>query len=67
MVWAALPPVPTPMTARPSASSSRLAMALAVTETCPLGGAEPDAPDDEGAGPYSSRLRKWASVVQTVS
>ena len=75
MVWAALPPVPTPTTTRPGASSSRLAAALAVTEMCRVCGTVMPGPrrmrDVASAQAVrvtqSSRQTRWVSVIQAVS
>jgi len=75
MVWAALPPVPTPTTARPGISSSRLAMALAVTEMCRVWGTVIPGPSRTREVPsaqavrvtQSSRHTRWVSVIHTVS
>ena len=75
IVWAALPPVPTPSTTRPSASSARLATALAVTEMCRVCGTAIPGPSRMREVPraqavsvtHSSRHTRWVSVIQTVS
>ena len=75
MVCAALPPVPTPTTTRPSAMSSSVAAALAVTEMCRVCGTVMPGPRrtrDVAAAhapsvTQSSRHTRCVSVIHTVS
>ena len=75
MVWAALPPVPTPTTTRPSARSSSVAAALAVTEMWRVCGTVMPGPRrmrevataQAVSVTHSSRHTRCVSVIQTVS
>jgi hypothetical protein len=75
MVWAELPPVPMPSTIRPGASSSRVRMALAVTEACRECGTVTPGPSLIRFVPrtqavrvtQSSRQTRCVSVIHTVS
>ena len=75
MVWAELPPVPMPRTMRPGASSSRVRMALAVTEAWRECGTVTPGPSLIRRVPstqavrvtQSSRHTRCVSVIHTVS
>ena len=75
IVCAALPPVPTPTTTRPGASSSRVTAALAVTEMCRVCGTVMPGPRrirevasaQAVSVTHSSRQMRWVSGIQAVS
>ena len=75
MVPAELPPVPMPSTIRPSAISARVAMALAVTDTCRVWGTVTPGPSlirevacaQAPSVTHSSRQTRCESVIHAVS